>query len=382
MEPVIQFPAPACRLMRYKLLRARVAGRVSARAYAAAGACVLWLFTGTIEGGRCGESQAPALATTTGMGYKLAEPNVTRKRSGPVTQVAEITATEPKQSFERARIEISNVLAQLAVDAGIGKTLQASQSVPNRERKQALEWEQEWSTAEDLVRALTSRILAELDIARSTAEAAEIKQRQGPRADMLSRALTTLQSELETARAICREAVKQTVAFEQERDRVDNLARELVSVRAELDAARAAAAAGQEGAQAIAAASEQKQVIERELQLQRETKQAIAAVSSQKQAVEWELEQQRAKAQTLARDLTSVRAVRGNEEVDVAAKKRRLISTRKVGMPRASAMADSQARQGTLGRLPRRPPLRSGRDHWSSLPESYWPGKETRERLP
>jgi archaellum component FlaC len=330
--------APACRLTRSKTVeRSRVAGRVSARAYAAAGAWILCLFIGAIEDGRCDEGQDPAFTATTAMGYKLPEPYIIRKRSGLVTQVAEITPIEPKGRFERAHREITNLVAQLTPvpqsDAGDGKMAHASQSVPDRERRQALEREQEWGRAEALARALVSKVRAEFDAARSTTEAAADKQPRALTAETLTRELTTLQSELETARAISREAIqaseagiKLTHALEQERQRADDLARELASVRAKLETARAPAAAGPEAAQAAAA------TIEQELKQQRdeadalaldlasaraeidaariagsEAKLAIAEASAQKQAVERELEQQQNTAERLARDLASLR---------------------------------------------------------------------------
>jgi len=272
------------------------------------------------------------------MGYKLPEPYVIRGRSGLVTQVAEITAIELKPVFERAHGEIGNLVAQLAPvpqsDAGYGKTAQPSQSVPDMERQQALEREREWGKAEALTRALTSKVRAELDAVRSTAEAAEIKQRRALSADMLARELSTLQSELETARAISREAVqageagiKQTQALERERDRADNLARELASVRAELEATRAVAAAGPEAAQAAAATAEQElkqqrdkaEALGRELTSLRteldagriagaEAAQAAEAEIKQKQALEQERNQERDRADALARELASLRA--------------------------------------------------------------------------
>jgi hypothetical protein len=339
--------APAYRLTRSKTVkRSRVAGRVSARAYAVAGAWILCLFIGAIEDGRCDEGQDPAFAATTAMGYKLPEPYVVRKRSLLVTQVAEITPIEPKRRFERTHREITtreitNLVAQLAPvpqsDAGDGKMAQASQSVPDRERQLALEREQEWGRAEALARAVVSKVRAEFNAARSTAEAAPIKQPRELTAEMLTRELTTLQSELETARAISREAIqsseagiKQTQALEQERQRADDLARELASVRAELEAARAAA--GPEAAQTAAATTEQElkqqrdkaDALARDLASAREkldaariagsdAKQAIAEASTQKQAVERELEQQQNTAERLALDLASARA-----EIDVA----------------------------------------------------------------
>jgi hypothetical protein len=373
--------APACRLTRSKTVeRSRVAGRVSARAYAAAGAWILCLFIGAIEDGRCDEGQDPAFTATTAMGYKLPEPYIIRKRSGLVTQVAEITPIEPKGRFERAHREITNLVAQLTPvpqsDAGDGKMAHASQSVPDRERRQALEREQEWGRAEALARALVSKVRAEFDAARSTTEAAADKQPRALTAETLTRELTTLQSELETARAISREAIqaseagiKLTHALEQERQRADDLARELASVRAKLETARAPAAAGPEAAQAAAA------TIEQELKQQRdeadalaldlasaraeidaariagsEAKQAIAEASAQKQAVERELEQQQNMAERLTRDLASARA-----EIDAA---RIAGSEAKLAIAEASAQKQAVEReleqqQNTAERLAR-----------------------------
>jgi hypothetical protein len=360
--------APACRLTRSKTVeRSRVASRVSARAYAAAGAWILCLFIGAIEDGRCDEGQDPAFTATTAMGYKLPEPYVIRKRSGLVTQVAEITPIEPKRRFERARREITNLVAQLTPvpqsDAGDGKMAHASQSVPDRERRQALEREQEWGRAEALARALVSKVRAEFDAARSTTEAAADKQPRALTAETLTRELTTLQSELETARAISREAIqaseagiKLTHALEQERQRADDLARELASVRAKLETARAPAAAGPEAAQAAPAITEQELKQQRgkvdalaldlasaraEIDAARiagsEAKQAIAEASAQKQAVERELEQQQNMAERLARDLTSARA-----EIDAA---RIAGSEAKLAIAEASAQKQAVERE-------------------------------------
>jgi chromosome segregation ATPase len=360
--------APVCRLTRSKTVeRSRVAGRVSARAYAAAGAWILCLFIGAIEDGRCDEGQDPAFTATTAMGYKLPEPYVIRKRSGLVTQVAEITPIEPKRRFERARREITNLVAQLTPvpqsDAGDGKMAHASQSVPDRERRQALEREQEWGRAEALARALVSKVRAEFDAARSTTEAAADKQPRALTAETLTRELTTLQSELETARAISREAIqaseagiKLTHALEQERQRADDLARELASVRAKLETARAPAAAGPEAAQAAPAITEQELRQQRgkvdalaldlasaraEIDAARiagsEAKQAIAEASAQKQAVERELEQQQNMAERLARDLTSARA-----EIDAA---RIAGSEAKLAIAEASAQKQAVERE-------------------------------------
>ncbi|WP_156795511.1 hypothetical protein [Bradyrhizobium icense] len=314
-----------------------MAGRVSARAYVAAGALILCLFIGAIEDGRCDEGQGQAFMATTAMGYKLPESYIIRQRSGLVTEVAEITPIEPKRRPERAHGEITNLVAQLTPvpqsDAGDGNMAHASQPVPDRERRRALEWEQEWGRAEALARALVSKVRAEFDATRSTTEAAPAKQPRALTAEMLTRELTALQSELETARAISREAIqasevgiKQTQALEQERQRADDLAGELASVRAELEAARAPAAAGPQAVQAAAATIEQElkqqrdkaDALARDLASARaeidaariadsEVKQAIAEASAQKQVFERELKQERDKADALARDLASLR---------------------------------------------------------------------------
>ena len=268
--------------------------RVVARASVTVGACVLWLFTGAVrDNGLCGESnsRAQAFVAPTEDGRKIAQPNAMRDETSLVSRVVETTVVEQKQILERSREKIDILADQLTPiqgsDAAQGNATQAPQSVPAWERTQALEH------AEALARALTSSLRAELDALRSAAEAAKIKQKQAldqerERADALARELTSLRSELDSARTGGSEAVqaaeaeskqKQAVeqALKQERDRGDALARELTSLRAELDSART------RGSEAVLAAE---------------------AESKQKQA----LEQERDRAEALGRELTSLRA--------------------------------------------------------------------------
>jgi hypothetical protein len=213
-----------------------------------------------------------------------------------------------------------------------------------RERKQALEHEQEWDRAEALARALTSSLKGELDAARSAAEAERITQKQlidqeRGRAETLARELASLEAELEKARIVGLEAVqategeiKQKQALVQERDRADALARELGSLRAELNAARNA---GPEVAQAAEAEIKQRQALEQAIKQERdradnlarelaslraerdaapiagpEVAQAAEAEIKQRQALEQTIKQERDRADNLARELASLRAER------------------------------------------------------------------------
>jgi hypothetical protein len=328
----------------------RGTSRAVAHASLAVGVGLLWLFieaAGDI--GLCGESNtgAQAFVAPTERGLKIAQSNAVRDESSLVSRVVETTVVEQKQVLERGREKI-DILAdrlipvqRLEVSAQ-GKAAQAAQSGPAWERKQPLEYleyGQEWGKAEGLGCALTSSLREELDALRSAAEAARIKQRQAldqerDRADALARELTSLWSELDTARIGGSEAVqaskaeiKQKQALEQERGRADALARELTSLRAELDAARIV---DPKAAQAAAAEVAQKQALKQErdraedlareltaLRFQLDTAriaaseavQASEAEIKQKQA----LQQERGRADTLARELTSLRA-----ELDVA----------------------------------------------------------------
>src|SRR5712664_1632077 len=307
--------------------------RVVARASVAVGVCGLWLFIGAAgDNGLCGESdtRGRAFVASTEKGHKIAQANAMRDESLLVSQVVETTVVEQKQILERGREKI-DILA--GPDATQGKAAQALQPAP-RERKEALEHEQEWDRAEALARALTSSLRGELDAVRSAADAARIEQKQSlererGKADALARELTSLRAELDTARIVGLEAVqaveaeiKQKQALEQERGRADTLARELTSLRAELDTARIV---GSEAVQAAEAEIKQKQALEqergradtlaRELTSLRaeldaarivgpEVAQAAEAEIRQKQA----LEQERGRADTLARELTSLRA--------------------------------------------------------------------------
>ncbi|MDB5607402.1 MAG: hypothetical protein JWP25_4302 [Bradyrhizobium sp.] len=211
-----------------------------------------------------------------------------------------------------------------------------------RERKQALEHEQEWDRAEALARALTSSLQGELDAARSAAEAERITQKQlidqeRGRAETLARELASLEAELDKARIVGLEAVqategeiKQKQALVQERDRADALARELGSLRAELNAARNA---GPEVTQAAEAEIKQRQALEQAIKQERdradnlarelaslraeraaasiagpEVAQAAEAEIKQKQALEQAIKQERDRADALAHQLTSVRS--------------------------------------------------------------------------
>ena len=280
----------------------RRTSRVVARGFVAVGVCVLSLFVGAVGNkGLCGEAntRAQAFVAPTEKERKIVQPNAMRDESSPVSRVVETTLVEQKQILERGREKIDILPDRLTpiqrLDAPQGKAAQAPQSAPAWERKQALEYGQEWGTAEVLAPALTSSLRGELNALRSAAEAARIKQRQAlgqerDRADALARELTSLRAELDAARTGGSQAVrapeaeiKQKQALERERGRADTLARELTSVRAEFDAARIA---GPEAAKAAAAAVEQQQ------------------------ALKQELKQERDKAEAVARELTSLRAER------------------------------------------------------------------------
>jgi hypothetical protein len=324
----------------------RVKSRAAGRACAAAGACILCLLIGAMENGLCGEGKARAQAITA------------------PTKVA-----------------------------------QASQFAPDREQRQTLEPEEERGGAEALAGALTSKLRAELDAARSDAEAVEIRQRQAlnqerHRADTLAHELATLRAELDTAKAIRQQPVQaidagirqtqgleqagvdQEQALEQERGRADNLARELASVRAEFDKARTAGSPGAEAAQAAVAAVEQKQAAERELEQQRDKAEAVAreltslraeldaaraatpaavqiaeaATIEQKRA----FEKERGRTETLTRELASVRKQAEERSMRLAAAHAEVLqvmeTNRAVAAEQKQALASEHKRADALAR--------------------------------
>src|SRR5260370_1312617 len=269
---------------------------VVARASVAIGVCVLWLMIGAVgDKGLCGESnpRAQAFVAPTEKERKIAQPNAMPDESLLASRVVETTVVAQKQNLEWSGEKIDILTGRLTpiqqLDAAQGKAAQAPQSAPAWERKQALEYQQEWGRAEALACAPTSSLRGELDAVRSAAEAARIKQGQAldqerDRADALARELTSLWAKLDTAPIAGLEDVqaagaeiKQRQALDQERGRSDALARELTSLRAELDAARAT---GLEAVQAAEAAK-----IEQELAFRKE----------------------RDKSETLARELASAR---------------------------------------------------------------------------
>jgi chromosome segregation ATPase len=310
----------------------RKSGSFVARASVAAGACILWLFVGAVEDkALCSESNAHANAfvAPTEKAKKTAQPRAMRDESSLVSPIIETTVVEQTQSFERGRENI-DILADRLIsiqrsDAAHGKAAQAVQSAPAWERKQPLQFGQEWGKAEVLGCALTSSLRAELDAVRSAAEAARIEQKQAldqerDRTNALARELSSLWAELDAARFVGLEAVRAAEAeqaLEQERGRADDLARELTSLRAELDTVRAA------GSQAAEAESKQRRALEQERDgLARELtslrgelaaaqaagSQAAETESKQKQTLEQALGQERDKREALARELTSLRA--------------------------------------------------------------------------
>src|ERR1700736_2789653 len=305
----------------------RKSGSFVARASVAAGACILWLFVGAVEDkALCSESNAHANAfvAPTEKAKKTAQPRAMRDESSLVSPIIETTVVEQTQSFERGRENI-DILADRLIsiqrsDAAHGKAAQAVQSAPAWERKQPLQFGQEWGKAEVLGCALTSSLRAELDAVRSAAEAARIEQKQAldqerDRTNALARELSSLWAELDAARFVGLEAVRAAEAeqaLEQERGRADALARELPSLQAELGTVRAA------GSQAVEAESKQKQTLEQErgradglarelVALQTELgavraagPEAAEAESKQRHALEQERD-------GLARELTSLR---------------------------------------------------------------------------
>jgi chromosome segregation ATPase len=310
----------------------RKSGSFVARASVAAGACILWLFVGAVEDkALCSESNAHANAfvAPTEKAKKTAQPRAMRDESSLVSPIIETTVVEQTQSFERGRENI-DILADRLIsiqrsDAAHGKAAQAVQSAPAWERKQPLQFGQEWGKAEVLGCALTSSLRAELDAVRSAAEAARIEQKQAldqerDRTNALARELSSLWAELDAARFVGLEAVRAAEAeqaLEQERGRADDLARELTSLQAELGTARAA------GSQAAEAESKQRRALEQERDgLARELtslrgelaaaqaagSQAAETESKQKQTLEQALGQERDKREALARELTSLRA--------------------------------------------------------------------------
>jgi hypothetical protein len=294
------------------------------------------------DNGLCGESNtgAQAFVAPTEKERKIAQPNAMPDESSLASRVVETTVIAQKQILEWSGEKIDILTDILTgrltpiqqLDAAQGKAAQAPQSAPAWERKQALEYQQEWGWAEALACAPTSSLRGELDAVRSAVEAARIKQRQAldqerDRADTLARELTSLWAELDKGLEGVQAAeaeIKQKRALDQERDRADALARELTSLRAELDAARAT---GLEAVQAAEAEMEIKQkraldqerdradALARELtSLRAELDAARATGLEGVQGAEAEIKQKRAldqerdRADALARELTSVRA--------------------------------------------------------------------------
>jgi hypothetical protein len=116
---------------------------------------LLWLFIEAAgDKGLCGESysRAQAFVAPTEKGSKIAQSNAMRDESSLVSRVVETTLVEQKQILERGREKIDLLADRLTpiqrLDAAQGKAAQAPQSAPTWERKQPLEYGQEWDRPE------------------------------------------------------------------------------------------------------------------------------------------------------------------------------------------------------------------------------------------
>ena len=289
-------------------------GRLVARASVAAGACVLWLFIGAVwDKGLCGESngRGSAFVAPAEKANKIAPADAMQDKSSLVSPAVETTVVEQKQMLERGGEKIDNLAAQ------------APRSAPAWERKQPLQFGQEWGKGEVFGCALTSSLREELDAVRSAAEGARIEQKEAldqerGRANALARELSSLWAELDAGQLVGLEAVRAAEAeqaLEQERGRADALARELISLQAKFGTVRAT------GSQAAEAESKQKQILEQERDgLARELTSlkgelaaaqvagSQAAETESKQKLEQALGQERDKREALARELTSLQA--------------------------------------------------------------------------
>src|SRR3954453_4765412 len=158
----------------------RGTSRVVARAFVAAGLCVLWLFIGAMDKGLCDENNTRRLLSATEKEQGIAQINAMRDEPLLISLVVQ-TSAEQKEILEPGREKFELIRDRLTLaqrlDATQGKTAQALQPAPTAagERKQLLERQQELDRAEALARALTSSLRGELDAMRSAAEAAEMK---------------------------------------------------------------------------------------------------------------------------------------------------------------------------------------------------------------
>src|SRR6266404_3612940 len=362
--------------------------RVVARASVVIGVCVLWLFIGAVRNNALGgesNTRPQAFVASTKQERKVTPPNAMPDESLLVSRVVETTVIAQKQSLEWGGEKIDILTDRLTpiqrLDTAQGKAAQAPQSSPAWERKQPLEYQEEWGRAEAPTCAPTSSLRAELDAVRSTAEAARIKQRQAleqerDRADALAGELTSLWAKLDTARVAGLEDVqgaeaekKQEQALEQERDRADTLARELTSLRAELDAARAT---GLEAAQVAEAEKKQKQALEQErdradtlareltsLRAELDAARATgleAAQVAEAEKIEQELAfgKERDKSETLARELASVRKEAEARSALLAAAHAEVLqlteTNRAIAAEQKLALASERDRADTLAR--------------------------------
>ena len=329
-----------------------------ARAPAAVGVCVLWLFIGAAEDrpraegitGRLILAQRSDPAQDTVGQPPGSAPACDRTQALAMQSTADAERIKQRLALDQERHRADALARQLTtlrteLDAARTAGKEAVQAIElGIKQTQALE--QERDKTNHLAGELTF-VRAELDMARIAASkggpASEVEIKQGEaierergRAEALARELSTLKAELDAARIAGPETAKsspaeveQKQALAEERGKAENLAREVAALRVELDTARSTAS---DAKKATAAGAEQKLALERELKQQQdntaalvrdltsrqaeldaaratasEAAQATAAGAEQKQALERELKQERDKQETLASELASLR---------------------------------------------------------------------------
>jgi hypothetical protein len=293
-----------------------VARSVLARASVGAGVCILWLLiASTVDKARCEDIGAEVLVAPTEKARDAVEPHVMRDEFSVVSQPAETTVVEQKQTeaLDQKRDRADELVRELAsLAAGLEKAriagLEAAHALESDIRqRQALE--QEHSRADTLAREVSS-LRAELDSARAASSAERA-------------------TEADTG---------QKQALEQEQARADMLAGEVASLRAELDVQNAALKAAQ------AAAAEQKQVLEQELNQERDK---TSVLTGELSSLREELEAAHAASLEAARSAEAAtneqQLAAGKERARTEALASELASARKVAEERSARLAAAHA---------------------------------------
>lgn len=222
----------------------RVTRRTVARASVAVGACILWVFVGAAEDGRCADGQIRAQVVTAPTQTASTQTELSATQSAD-----EAGGISLRQALDQERAKADALTRELAIVRAELETARMAGQEPD----QAIEVGIRQTRALEQERDRTINLTRELSFVRTELDAARI---------VISKAVQATEAEIQQEQAL----------EQQERGKADALAHDVASLRAELDMVRSAAS---DSAKANAEQVEQKQALEQQLKQQQDGAEAF-----------------------------------------------------------------------------------------------------------